>query len=162
MLGERYPWEDSWPFVQALLEAFTPDRCMWGSDWPFLRAPERIDYGLILALIERLVPDPGDRRKVLWETPLRLFGFDESLTGAGSLGGAARPRRFPNDELGGNHDRGLRPAQDPTQYQVDERPAGMLDVAMEGRQRRLAKVGPEDIVMAHDADRAWHDHISPT
>ena len=74
----RYPWEDSWPFVQALLEAFTPDRCMWGSDWPFLRAPERIDYGLILALIERLVPDPEDRRKVLWETPLRLFGFDES------------------------------------------------------------------------------------
>ena len=74
----RYPWEDSWPFVQALLEAFTPDRCMWGSDWPFLRAPERIDYGLILALIERLVPDPGDRRKVLWETPIRLFGFEES------------------------------------------------------------------------------------
>ena len=74
----RYPWEDSWPFVRALLEAFTPDRCMWGSDWPFLRAPERIDYGLILALIERLVSDPGDRRKVLWETPIRLFGFDES------------------------------------------------------------------------------------
>ena len=72
-----YPWEDSWPFVHALLEAFTPDRCMWGSDWPFLRAPERIDYGLVLALIERLVPDSGDRRKVLWETPMRLFGFDE-------------------------------------------------------------------------------------
>jgi predicted TIM-barrel fold metal-dependent hydrolase len=73
-----YPWEDSWPFVQALLESFTPDRCMWGSDWPFLRAPERIDYGLILSLIERLVPDPGDRRKLLWETPMRLFGFEES------------------------------------------------------------------------------------
>jgi predicted TIM-barrel fold metal-dependent hydrolase len=73
-----YPWEDSWPYVQALLETFTPDRCMWGSDWPFLRAPERIDYGLVLALIERLIPDPDDRRKVLWETPMRLFGFDES------------------------------------------------------------------------------------
>jgi predicted TIM-barrel fold metal-dependent hydrolase len=76
--AQTYPWPDSWPFVHALLEAFTPERCMWGSDWPFLRAPERIDYGLILALIERLVPDPEDRRKVLWETPLRLFGFDES------------------------------------------------------------------------------------
>ena len=74
----RYPWQDSWPFVQALLEAFTPDRCMWGSDWPFLRAPERIDYGLILALIEKLVPDPVDRHTMLWETPLRLFGFDEA------------------------------------------------------------------------------------
>lgn len=72
-----YPWEDSRPFVRALLDAFTPDRCMWGSDWPFLRAPERIDYGLVLALLERLIPDPGDRRKVLWDTPMRLFGFDE-------------------------------------------------------------------------------------
>jgi predicted TIM-barrel fold metal-dependent hydrolase len=76
--AETYPWRDSWPFVQALLEAFTPDRCMWGSDWPFLRAPERIDYGLVLVLVERLIPDPGDRRKVLWDTPMRLFGFDES------------------------------------------------------------------------------------
>ncbi len=76
-----YPWEDSWPFVQALLEAFTPDRCMWGSDWPFLRAPERIDYGLVLALIERLIPDPDERRKVLWDTPMRLFGFDGSAPG---------------------------------------------------------------------------------
>jgi predicted TIM-barrel fold metal-dependent hydrolase len=73
---QRFPWEDSWPYVHALLEAFTPDRCMWGSDWPFLRAPERIDYGTILALTERLVPDPGDRRKVLWDTPARLFGFE--------------------------------------------------------------------------------------
>jgi predicted TIM-barrel fold metal-dependent hydrolase len=73
--AETYPWKDSWPFVHALLEAFTPDQCMWGSDWPFLRAPERIDYGLVLGLVERLIPDSGDRRKVLWDTPMRLFGF---------------------------------------------------------------------------------------
>lgn len=72
---ERYPWADSWPYVRALIESFTPDRCMWGSDWPFLRAPERIDYGTILALFEKLVPDAGDRRKILWDTPARLFGF---------------------------------------------------------------------------------------
>jgi predicted TIM-barrel fold metal-dependent hydrolase len=35
---------------------------MWGSDWPFLRAPERIDYGLVLAVLDRLLPDPADRR----------------------------------------------------------------------------------------------------
>jgi predicted TIM-barrel fold metal-dependent hydrolase len=74
--AQRFPWADSWPFVQALLEAFTPDRCMWGSDWPFLKAPERIDYGTILTLTERLIPDPADRRKVLWDTPARLFGFE--------------------------------------------------------------------------------------
>jgi len=78
--AQTYPWQDSWPYVAALLEAFTPDRCMWGSDWPFLRAPERIDYGLVLALVERLIPDPGDRRKVLWDTPTRLFGFDDNYS----------------------------------------------------------------------------------
>lgn len=74
--AQRYPWADSWPFVQALLEAFTPDRCLWGSDWPFLRAPERIDYGTVLALVEQLIPNPADRRKVLWDTPAALFGFE--------------------------------------------------------------------------------------
>jgi len=73
--AQRFPWSDSWPFVHALLEAFTPDRCMWGSDWPFLKAPERIDYGTILMLTEKLIPAPGDRRKVFWDTPARLFGF---------------------------------------------------------------------------------------
>jgi predicted TIM-barrel fold metal-dependent hydrolase len=49
---------------------------MWGSDWPFLRAPERIDYGTILALMEQLVPGVDDRRKIMWDTPARLFGFE--------------------------------------------------------------------------------------
>jgi len=72
---ESYPFADTRPYVRALLEAFTPDRCMWGSDWPFLRATERIDYGPLLKLVEAVVPDAGERRKVLWDTPRRLFGF---------------------------------------------------------------------------------------
>jgi predicted TIM-barrel fold metal-dependent hydrolase len=43
-----YPYPDAWPYVEALLEAFGVERCVWGSDWPFLRAPERIDYGTLL------------------------------------------------------------------------------------------------------------------
>jgi predicted TIM-barrel fold metal-dependent hydrolase len=73
--GQRYPWPDSWPYVQALLDAFGPQRCLWGSDWPFLRAPERIDYATVLALTERLLPDPAVREQILWNTPARLFGF---------------------------------------------------------------------------------------
>lgn len=64
------------PLVLAWGEAFTLDACVWGSNWPFLRAPERIDYGTLLRLVERLFPDAADRRKLLWETPCRLFGFD--------------------------------------------------------------------------------------
>ena len=69
------PHEDTWPFLHALLDAFGPDRCVWGSDWPFLRAPVRIDYGPLLALAGELVPDSQDRRRVLWDTPRREFGF---------------------------------------------------------------------------------------
>jgi len=69
------PKADTEPFVHALIEAFTTTRCVWGSDWPFLRMPMRMDYGPILANLERWFPDERDRRQVLWDTPARLFGF---------------------------------------------------------------------------------------
>ena len=72
---QPHPFTDAWPFVRALVEAFTLDRCLWGSDWPFLRAPERVDYGPLLTLVEQLFPDPADRRKLFWESPCRLLGF---------------------------------------------------------------------------------------
>jgi len=70
-----WPHEDVDPFVAALLDAFTPGRCVWGSDWPFVRLPRRIDYGPQLALLERWIPDATARDQVLRETPSRLFGF---------------------------------------------------------------------------------------
>jgi predicted TIM-barrel fold metal-dependent hydrolase len=68
-------FEQANPYVQALLNAFGADACIWGSDWPFLREPVRIDYGPLLKLAERFMPDAPMRRKVMWETPRRLFGF---------------------------------------------------------------------------------------
>jgi predicted TIM-barrel fold metal-dependent hydrolase len=70
-----YPHPDVWPYVQALLEAYTPRALVWASDWPFLRAPARIDYAPLLALFEQLLPDPAARHEVWWESPRRLFGF---------------------------------------------------------------------------------------
>ncbi len=72
---ERFPYPDVRPFIDALLDAFTLDGCVWGSDWPFLRAAERIDYGPLLQLAESILPNDADRTKVLWDTPSRLFGF---------------------------------------------------------------------------------------
>lgn len=69
------PYEDTWPFIASLVEAFTLDRCVWGSDYPFLRAPERLDYGPLLAGLSRLFPQPDDRQRLLWSTPARLLGF---------------------------------------------------------------------------------------
>jgi predicted TIM-barrel fold metal-dependent hydrolase len=70
-----YPFDDCRPYVKALVDAFTLDRCVWASDWPFLRAPERQDYGPLVALAEALFPNEADRRKLFWDTPRRLLGF---------------------------------------------------------------------------------------
>jgi predicted TIM-barrel fold metal-dependent hydrolase len=71
------PHRDAWPFVHALIDAFTLDRCLWASDWPYLRAPSRVDYGVLLALVLALFPDASQRRKLLWDTPRALFGFGD-------------------------------------------------------------------------------------
>ncbi len=73
---EPFPHADARPYIDALLDAFTPDGCVWASDWPFLRAPGRIDYGVLLDLATQVIPDAAARRKVMWDTPRALFGFD--------------------------------------------------------------------------------------
>ena len=69
------PYDDTRPYLDALLEAFTLDACLWASDWPFLRASQRLDVGPLLRGVERLLPDPNDRRKLFWDTPQRWLGF---------------------------------------------------------------------------------------
>lgn len=73
--AQQYPWSDAKPFVDALIDAYTPQNLVWASDWPFLKAPARIDYGPLLTLFEQLVPDALTRQTIQWETPRRLFGF---------------------------------------------------------------------------------------
>lgn len=67
--------EQSSVYVHELINAFGPHACVWGSDWPFIRQHSRVDYGPLLKLAERLMPDPHLRRTIMWETPRRLFGF---------------------------------------------------------------------------------------
>src|SRR6266550_595820 len=69
------PYHDASPFVEALVDAFTLDHCLWASDWPYLRAPEHVDYGVLLNVALTQFPDASDRRKLLWDTPRQLFGF---------------------------------------------------------------------------------------
>jgi predicted TIM-barrel fold metal-dependent hydrolase len=79
--NEPYPHRDVWPFIRALADAFTLDACVWGSDWPFLRAAERLDYGPLLSLVDRLFPEATDQHRLFWETPNRLFGFQPQRGG---------------------------------------------------------------------------------
>lgn len=73
-----FPHEDVEPFIAAAIGAYGLDRCMWGSDWPFLNTTQRVEYGSLLSLLDRWLPDAADRQQVLWKTPARLFGFVES------------------------------------------------------------------------------------
>ena len=72
---ESYPFADTRPYLRALIEAFTPDACMWGWEWPFVRATERVDYGPLLKLVEALLPDAAERRRVFRDTPQRSSGW---------------------------------------------------------------------------------------
>jgi predicted TIM-barrel fold metal-dependent hydrolase len=85
---EPHPYADAWPYVQALLDGFGPDGCVWASDWPFLRAPRRIDYGPLLKMFERLVSDPVERHQVLWDTPRRLLAVGDEDVKSPKLGAA--------------------------------------------------------------------------
>jgi predicted TIM-barrel fold metal-dependent hydrolase len=69
------PHQDAWPYVTALVDAFTLDHCLWASDWPHLRGTTRVDYGVLLGLLLTLFPDASIRRKLVWDTPCELFGF---------------------------------------------------------------------------------------
>lgn len=72
---EPFPFTEVQPYMEALLAAFTPARCLWASDWPFIRAGSRVDYGVLLKHVERLLPEATARRQVLWDTPREAFGF---------------------------------------------------------------------------------------
>lgn len=71
----RAPWphDDTLTFVKALRRSFGPQRCLWGSDWPFVRIAQRLDYGAVLGLLARAVPDAAERRQILERSPHDLL-----------------------------------------------------------------------------------------
>jgi predicted TIM-barrel fold metal-dependent hydrolase len=74
------PYADAQEFVRALLDAYTPDACMWASDWPFLKSPVHLDVGPLLKQFEAIVPSAADRQRIWWDTPRRWFGFGAQHT----------------------------------------------------------------------------------
>ena len=73
--SEPPPFADCRPYLDALLERFTLNACLWASDWPYLRAPHRLDVGPLLRHIERLLPERADRARLFWDAPKRWLGF---------------------------------------------------------------------------------------
>ena len=76
---EPSPHDDVRPFLDALVEAYSLEHCLWASDWPYLRAPARVDYGVQLGVAQRLFPDARERRAFMFDNARRLFGFQASV-----------------------------------------------------------------------------------
>ena len=73
---------DAQPYLDALAGRVSRrTRCLWASDWPYLRAPARMDYGVLLKHCRNACSpiDAVNGKRVLWDTPMALLGF-------GSLG----------------------------------------------------------------------------
>jgi predicted TIM-barrel fold metal-dependent hydrolase len=75
-LSTQYPdYADARPLHDALLRA-NPERLLWGTDWPHpsIAADVMPDDGHLLDLFHDWTPDETMRRRILVDTPARLFG----------------------------------------------------------------------------------------
>jgi 2-pyrone-4,6-dicarboxylate lactonase len=75
-LSTQFPdYPDAQPLHEALVRA-NPERLMWGTDWPHPSIPAAVmpDDGHLLDLLFDWTPDEAVRRRILVETPQRLFG----------------------------------------------------------------------------------------
>jgi 2-pyrone-4,6-dicarboxylate lactonase len=70
----RFPFEDAVPFAQRLIQV-APQRVLWGTDWPHPNISQDMpnDGGLV-DLMFKFCPDPAQRRLLLVENPLKLYG----------------------------------------------------------------------------------------
>jgi predicted TIM-barrel fold metal-dependent hydrolase len=59
----------------ALLAHFGPERLLWGSDWPHTQHRERAGFASAQRALDRWIPDPEARRRILRDTPAALFRF---------------------------------------------------------------------------------------
>ena len=75
--GYRIGLEGAREAAAALLDAYGPDRLVWGSDWPHTNTSEdRVTtYPKTLAWLAEWVPDAAARHRILVETPARFYRF---------------------------------------------------------------------------------------
>jgi predicted TIM-barrel fold metal-dependent hydrolase len=67
-----YPFRDTWPWAEGVLDAFGPDRTIWASDWPL--AGEHATYRQLRDLVDELpFVDRAARTAMLSTTPARLW-----------------------------------------------------------------------------------------
>ena len=71
----RLGGQDPAVLAQAMLAAGGPEHLLWASDWPWISHEEGRSYAGCLGDLASWVPDAGQRRTILVDTPKALFGF---------------------------------------------------------------------------------------
>lgn len=61
--------------VPLVKDAFGIERLLWGSDWPHTQHEKEVSYGDMLARLESWLPNAAERKTVLVDNPVGLFGF---------------------------------------------------------------------------------------
>jgi 2-pyrone-4,6-dicarboxylate lactonase len=84
-ISQAEDFGDVAPMAAALVAA-APERVVWGSDYPHLSFGDQVGVAGMVRLLDRLLPGPDDRARVLSDNPARLYGFDP-----GDGGSAAEP-----------------------------------------------------------------------
>ncbi|MFF3374807.1 amidohydrolase family protein [Streptomyces sp. NPDC002680] len=72
---EAWTLDDLRPYAETALDAFGPDRLMFGSDWPVCTLAA--SYGQVVSLAEELTAslDPDEREQVFTHTASRVYGL---------------------------------------------------------------------------------------
>ena len=76
VLRPEFRFDDTPAFVEMILEAFGPQRTMWGSDYPPVGNREGYRNALVGIAEHPALSDPQDRDQVLATTALSVFRFD--------------------------------------------------------------------------------------
>jgi predicted TIM-barrel fold metal-dependent hydrolase len=71
---QLYPFEDTHPLLRAVIDAYGPERCIWGSDFPLELWTPTATYAQHLEVFtQQLGLSAADLEAILWRTPGRLY-----------------------------------------------------------------------------------------
>jgi predicted TIM-barrel fold metal-dependent hydrolase len=62
--------------ASALLDAYTPERLVWGSDWPHTQHQQLTDYDATRRALDQWVPDVAQRAVILTRSACELYRFE--------------------------------------------------------------------------------------
>ena len=76
---EDYPFGDTHPILRTLVDAYTPDHCMWGSDFPCENWLKKATYEEHLAVFtDELGLSENEKKAILGDTPGQIWFGDRA------------------------------------------------------------------------------------